>query len=315
MSKPTLLLIDDEERILRSLAMLFRGQYDLLATTDPGVALRAVTEQRVHVVVSDQRMPQMRGAELLKQVRARSPQTMRILLTGYSELDAVVASVNEGEIFRFVNKPWDAAELRDTVAQATNISASLFAAGPAAPPEPLQTETGQFVAPEVARPETILVLDDDAEIYHAVQDIVGTSQPVIWARDLDQALTALEREAIGVVVSELAVANHSVTGLLKMLKAERPEIVTIVLTPFADVSVFIGLINQGQVYRLLPKPLRRGAFSMSLASALRHHRVLRSAPALRAAHAVETIKAPEEVSVATRVMGFLSRMRRAGAAT
>ncbi|MGH8445739.1 MAG: response regulator, partial [Solimonas sp.] len=278
MSKPTLLLIDDEERILRSLAMLFRGQYELIATTDPATALRAVAEQRVHVIVSDQRMPLMRGAELLKQVRARSPQTMRILLTGYSELEAVVASVNEGEIFRFVNKPWDSEELRETVRQAAEIAASLFAAGPAAPPQPLQTETGQFVAPVVASAETILVLDDDAEIYKTVQDIVGSSQPVVWARNLDEGLAALEQDNVGVVVSELAVAQQSVTGLLKMLKAERPEVVTIVLTPFADVSVFIGLINQGQVYRLLPKPLRRGAFSMSLASALRHHRLLRAAP-------------------------------------
>ena len=313
MSKPTLLLIDDEERILRSLAMLFRGQYDLIATTDPAVALRAVSEQRVHVVVSDQRMPQMRGAELLKLVRSRSPHTLRILLTGYSELDAVVASVNEGEIFRFVNKPWDAAELRETVRQAAEISGSLFAAGPAAPPEPLQTETGQFVAPTGHQAETILVLDDDAEIYKTVQDIVGTSQPVVWARSLDEALAAFESGTIGVVVSELAVAGHSVTGLLKTLKAEYPEIVTIVLTPFADVSVFIGLINQGQVYRLLPKPLRRGAFSMSLASALRHHRLLHAAPQLRAAHSVEKIRAADESGVASRVMGFLSRMRRAGA--
>ncbi|WP_051361897.1 response regulator [Solimonas soli] len=310
--KPTLLLIDDEERILRSLAMLFRGQYALIATTDPGVALRAVTEQRVHVVVSDQRMPLMRGADLLKQVRARSPHSMRILLTGYSELEAVVASVNEGEIFRFVNKPWDAEDLRHTVRQAAEIAESLFAAGPAAPPQP---ETGQAVAPVDHAAEAILVLDDDAEIYKTVQDIVGTSQPVLWARTLDEALAAFEREAVGVVVSELALGGQSVTGLLKMLKAEHPEIVTIVLTPFADVSVFIGLINQGQVYRLLPKPLRRGAFSMSLASALRHHRLLRTAPALRAAHAVERIRAPEESSVASRVMGFLTRMRRAGAAS
>ncbi|NKF21742.1 response regulator [Solimonas marina] len=313
MNKPTLLLIDDEERILRSLAMLFRGRYELIATTDPGVALRAVTEQRVHVAVSDQRMPMMSGAELLKQVRARSPQTTRILLTGYSELDAVVASVNEGEIFRFVNKPWDATELRQTVQQAAAIADSLFAAGPAAPPMPLQTETGQFVAPVANTAEAILVLDDDAEVYHAVQDIVGRSQPVVWARDIDQALAALEREPVGVVVSEIAVARQSVTGLLKTLKAERPEIVTIVLTPFADVSVFIGLINQGQVYRLLPKPLRRGAFSMSLASALRHHRLLRSTPTLRVAHAVEPVRAPEESGVASRVMNFLGRMRRAGA--
>jgi DNA-binding NtrC family response regulator len=308
--KPTLLLIDDEERILRSLAMLFRGSYTLHATVDPQDALALVERERVHVVVSDQRMPMMRGADLLREVRNRSPNTMRILLTGYSELDAVVASVNEGEIFRFVQKPWDAQELRDTVRQAADISAALFNAGAHAPPSPLLTETGTFVAPPPApQAEAVLVIDDDAEVYAIVKDIVGSSQPVFWARSLDQALELIAAQHIGVVVSELAVGGDSVTTLLKLLKAEHPEVVAIVLTPFQDVAVFIGLINQGQVYRLLPKPVRRGAFSMSLASALRHHRALREAPNLRAAHKVESLRQPEELSVAGRVMGFLSRIR------
>ena len=89
--KPTLLLIDDEERILRSLAMLFRGSYQVHATVDPHEAIALVERERVHVVVSDQRMPVMRGADLLREVRSRSPNSMRILLTGYSELDAVVS--------------------------------------------------------------------------------------------------------------------------------------------------------------------------------------------------------------------------------
>jgi DNA-binding NtrC family response regulator len=308
--KPMLLLIDDEERILRSLAMLFRGVYTLHATVDPQDALAVVERERVHVVVSDQRMPLMRGADLLREVRNRSPNTMRILLTGYSELDAVVASVNEGEIFRFVQKPWDAQELRDTVRQAADISTALFNAGAYAPPSPLLTETGTFVAPQPEpQAEAVLVIDDDAEVYAIVKDILGSSQPVLWARSLDQALELIAAEPIGVVVSELAVGGESVTTLLKLLKAEHPEVVAIVLTPFQDVAVFIGLINQGQVYRLLPKPVRRGAFSMSLASALRHHRALRDAPGLRAAHKVETLRQPEDLSVAGRVMGFLSRIR------
>ncbi|HEX4895191.1 MAG TPA: response regulator [Solimonas sp.] len=314
---PTLLLIDDEERILRSLAMMFRGHYDLHTTTDPQEALALVAAKPVHVVVSDQRMPLMRGAELLQKVRERSPCTMRILLTGYSELDAVVASVNEGEIFRFVNKPWDAQELRDTVRQAAQISASLLAAGRSAPPSPLMTETGSFVAP-LALPEfaeTLLVIDDDAEIMRAVQEIVGNQQPVVWARSLEEAMLAIERHNVAVIVSELAVAGESVTGLLKLLKAQHPEIVTVVLTPFQDVSVFVGLINQGQVYRLLPKPLRRGAFGMSIASALRHHRLLKAAPDLRAAHAVVRTTASEDPGVSTRVMGFLSRLRGRNSAT
>ena len=78
--KPTLLLIDDEERILRSLAMLFRGSYQVHATVDPHEAIALVERERVHVVVSDQRMPVMRGADLLREVRSRSPNSMRILL-------------------------------------------------------------------------------------------------------------------------------------------------------------------------------------------------------------------------------------------
>ncbi|AXQ28455.1 response regulator [Solimonas sp. K1W22B-7] len=310
--KPTLLLIDDEERILRSLAMLFRGDYRLHTTTDPHEALAIIGREPVHVIVSDQRMPIMRGAELLRQVREKSPNTMRLLLTGYSELEAVVASVNEGEIFRFINKPWDAAELRDTVRQAADISRSLMAAGPVAPPQPLFTETGSFVAPALVKPsETLLVIDDDAEVVQAVQEIVGPSMAVLWAQTLDQAMTAIEQHEIAVIVSELVVKRETVTPLLKLLKAHHPEVVTVVLTPFQDVSVFIGLINQGQVFRLLPKPVRRGPLGMNIASALRHHRALRDAPKLRVAYQVEKIRQPEEAtgSVANRVMGLLSRIR------
>lgn len=316
-TKPTLLLVDDEERILRSLTMLFRGQYEVIATTDAREALSVIGNQTVHVIVSDQRMPIMRGADLLRLVREKSPNTMRILLTGYSELEAIVASVNEGEIFRFINKPWDAQELRDTVKQAADISYALRGAGATAPPAPLLTDTGSFVAPAMPpqQAETILVIDDDIEVVRAVKEIVGESQPVIWAQSLDNAMELIEQQQVAVIVSELAVGRESVTAMLKLLKAEHPEIVTIVLTPFQDVSVFIGLINQGQVYRLLPKPLRRGSFSMSIASSLRHHRMLKAAPLLRKAHAVEQLKQPEEIGVATRVMGFLSRLRGRNSAT
>ncbi len=301
-NRPVVLLVDDEERILRSLAMLFRDRYEVLATTDAREALAIVGRRAVHVLVSDQRMPIMRGAELLRLVRQKSPDTMRILLTGYSELDAVVASVNEGEIFRFISKPWNATELRDTVRQAADISLALHCAR-----ESPATEATRSASAPAA--EAILVIDDDIEVMRTVQDIVGTAQPVLWADTLDAAMALIERNGISVIISELAVGRENVTALLKLLKADRPEIVTIVLTPFQDVSIFIGLINQGQVYRLLPKPLRRGSFSMSISSALRHHRALKAAPMLRQTHAVETVGPAEDAGVATRVLGFLARLR------
>lgn len=318
--RPTVLLVDDEERILRSLAMLFRMQYEVRATTDAHEALRILETERIHVIVSDQKMPIMRGADLLKQARQKSPNTMRLLLTGYSELDAVVDSVNEGEIFRFLNKPWDANEIKATVAQAVQIAIASFEAPPVptaslavAPPlvapsaAQLLTETGSFVAPMAS--EHILVIDDDVEVARTVQEMVGPNQPLHWARSLDEAFGWLEREPVGVIISELDVGGERLTGALKALKAQHPEVVTIVLTPFQDIGILVGLINEGQVYRLLPKPIRKGPLAMNLASALRHHRALKAAPKLAARHVVQPIKAAEEVSVAGRVMGFLSRLR------
>ena len=314
--KPTLLLVDDEERILRSLAMLFRGQYQVQTTTDAREALNILERGRVDVIVSDQKMPIMRGADLLREVKERSPNTMRILLTGYSELDAIIASVNEGEIFRYINKPWDANELRTTVDQAAQIAAALFNT-PAAEPAPVTAvravTAAEMVPAAPSLAEGILVIDDDAEVFQSVQQIVGSSQPVHWARNLDDAFTLLERHAVGVIVSELVVARESLTAALKLLKAQHPEVVTIVMTPFQDTGVLINLINQGQIYRLLPKPVRPGPLGMNIASALRHHRVLKSSPQQRGRHVVEKIRQPEELSVASRVLGFLGRLRGRGA--
>lgn len=300
MEKANLLLVDDEERILRSLAMLFRGAYNVHMTVDANQALEIIQRERINVIVSDQRMPIMRGADLLRLVKEKSPNTMRVLLTGYSELESVVASVNEGEIFRFVNKPWNSDELKAIVSQATEISRQLFAT-------PLPS-----IGPEIVPAgSAIMVIDDDAEVVAVIKEIVGPAQPVLWAKSLEEAMGYLETCDIGVIISELVVQRDNISAFLKMLKGQHPEIVTIVLTPLNDAGIFINLINQGQVFRLIPKPLRRGPFGMNITSALRHHQMLKASPRLRVIHAVEAIRAPqpEESGVATRVMGFLGRLR------
>jgi len=320
-SKPKLLLVDDEERILRSLAMLFRLQYDLRTTTDASEALRIVEREPIHVIVSDQKMPLMRGADLLKQVKEKSPHTMRLLLTGYSELDAVVDSVNEGEIFRFLNKPWDAQDLRSTVAQAMEIALASFAtpaqmpgtlpeSAPAIAPSAAQlmNQTGSFVSPMSV--DHILVVDDDPEVARVIQEIAGPNQPVQWARSIDEAFTRIAEGHIGVVVAEIEVGGERFTGALKALKRHHPEVVSMVITPFNDAGTLIGLINEGQIFRLIPKPIRKGPLAMNLASALKQHRLLKSAPKpLVERFAVQPARAADEVSLGSRVMGLLSRLR------
>ncbi|MGL4233373.1 MAG: response regulator, partial [Casimicrobium sp.] len=105
--KAKVLFVDDEERIVNLLKIMFRTTYDVYTATSGQQALQIVAANPIQVIVSDQRMPEMLGIDLLSKVRELSPNTMRILLTGYSDLAAIVGSVNDGEVFRFISKPWD----------------------------------------------------------------------------------------------------------------------------------------------------------------------------------------------------------------
>src|SRR5205085_8978248 len=79
-----------------------------------------------HLIVSDQRMPNMTGVEMLRQAKEMSPNTVRILLTGYSDLASIVGSINDGEVYRFINKPWNNQDIQGVVAEACAIGAELW---------------------------------------------------------------------------------------------------------------------------------------------------------------------------------------------
>lgn len=116
---PRLLCVDDEPAILSSLRRLFRPLGYTLFTANSGAeALTLLEKEPVDVVISDMRMPQMDGAQLLEQVFSRWPDTKRILLTGYADAEAAIAAINQGKIWRYVAKPWNDQERLLTVQQA-----------------------------------------------------------------------------------------------------------------------------------------------------------------------------------------------------
>lgn len=105
---PTILCVDDEPNILSALKRLLRGKGWQVLTAEGGqAALRLLQTQAVDLVISDMRMPEMDGAQFLAQVRARWPDTVRLLLTGHSDINAIVEAINRGEIYRYITKPWD----------------------------------------------------------------------------------------------------------------------------------------------------------------------------------------------------------------
>lgn len=116
-----ILLVDDEPNITRSLRRLLTTveQYEILIADSGSEALQILEANRdVGVIISDQRMPQMTGVEFLAQARKLTPEAVRILLTGYADIDASIGAINKGAVFRYLTKPWNDEELLQVVAEA-----------------------------------------------------------------------------------------------------------------------------------------------------------------------------------------------------
>lgn len=115
----TLLLVDDEEAILSSLRRLFRRDgYHLLTATSGAEGLALLDQQTVDVILSDQRMPGMTGIDFMREARRLHPHTVRMTLSGYTDLESIIEAVNEGAVYKFLTKPWDDDLLRSHVSQA-----------------------------------------------------------------------------------------------------------------------------------------------------------------------------------------------------
>jgi len=120
--RPLLLLVDDEKEILASLSDQLRRSYRVVTATRGPEALEVLRQQDVSVVVSDQRMPEMTGAELLARASVLREDAVRILLTGYADLDSVIQAVNTGKIYFYLAKPWDPVQLQGIIGMAAEQS-------------------------------------------------------------------------------------------------------------------------------------------------------------------------------------------------
>ena len=113
----TLLIVDDEADVLESLRHQFHRTYRVLTSTSGAAAIDLLEQNDVEVLLSDQRMPGMPGDVLLRKARELKPDTIRMLFTGYADIQAVINAVNEGHIFRYILKPWDSIELEGIIRQ------------------------------------------------------------------------------------------------------------------------------------------------------------------------------------------------------
>lgn len=271
----TILCVDDEPRITSALKALFRREYNVLIANSGQEALDLLADNEVNVLVSDQRMPGMLGSELLTQVSRAYPQTIRILLTGFMDRQAIVDSINDGEVYRFINKPWDNFEMKEVVAEAA--AASELPAGTVFLGDGTVVEGGEdeaFIS--ATRGKAIVLIEKNQDVRNQIRRFCSQREIMVYStQNVEQAITAATtRDNVGVVIVELADQEETLQTI-NLLKQARPELVTITLTHEYDANTAVDLINQGQVFKYLASPIRSEDLYSTIDKAFRRHLYLK----------------------------------------
>jgi serine/threonine-protein kinase len=157
----------------------------------------------------------------------------------------------------------------------------------------------------------LLTIDEDAVTHSLVRELAGMRHEARHATTLEDALEVLSEGKIAIVVASLKHRSDDVVGALKTLKRYSPGTLTIAVSPLGDSYGLIELINQGQIYRFLPKPLSRELLRRSLQSAIDHYRRIKAVPMLVARHVVEETPSAAEppASLSARLLGYWRRIR------
>jgi DNA-binding NtrC family response regulator len=309
--KPVLLFVDDEERIVKLLKIMFRSEYEVYTATSAREALAVLETIPVDVLISDQRMPEITGIQLLSQVRERWPETVRLLLTGYSDLVAIVGAVNEGEVYRFINKPWNQAELRAVIAEAVDSAQNARTIRQTvAPIWRDDTNTPFSVASQL-----LAIEGCDADRQEVVEMFTYDFR-VHAARTLKEAIDILTHEQIGVIVSNAEVDGVDITDVLAEIGRIDPAITMVVMTEKPSSETIINLINSGRIYRFAMQPLSPNLFRLAVHAAMReHHRRLADPRVVKRRMLLEASKESESDGMYNSLVQNLRRFTEVSRAT
>jgi DNA-binding NtrC family response regulator len=268
---PKVLCVDDEPALLRSLRWLLRGEFEVTIASDPAQALAILGADRFDVIISDQRMPGMTGTEFLQHAKVTAPHAMRLLLTGYADFGAVVSALNDGDVFRYISKPWDNTKLIRAVQEAARLARMS------------RTRWSDFQdthAPEDADepPEELLLVEPDPALRLAVQQAGLENARVMVADDSADALTLLEQRPVAVVVIRQTRGSGGTNNLVRAIKRRKPRLSVVICSEEHDIHALQHLINEGLIHRYVSLPTDAGVIKQALESAIDRHRELRQKP-------------------------------------
>jgi two-component system response regulator HupR/HoxA len=211
--KPTILVVDDEPAIVSSIVRALEDEYECLGAPSAAEARKAFASREITCVLSDQRMPGEAGSEFLAWVRENHPDTLRILITGYSDFESVVAAVNKGRIYHFLHKPWEPVQLEVVIRQAVQVH-HLTAEN-----RRLQDELKS--RNQVLERENQALKADTIQAHAAFRDLIGLSAPMQRLKAKLQAL--LQSQSTVLITGESGTGKELVARALHFAGARKDK--------------------------------------------------------------------------------------------
>jgi signal transduction histidine kinase len=254
--RPTLMVVDDEPEMLHSVFDLFRLDYRVLTFERGSDALQALADDPlVDVILSDQRMPEMTGVELLRRAKKIRHEVTRLLFTGYADIKAVIDAINQGNVFRYVAKPWDPDEMLATVRQAVE-QHDLIA-------EKLQLlrdlkETNKRLV-EAGRLKSAFLEVASHELNTPVSVVLGLAE--LWKMTQAQHATPPERQWVDRIHASGKRLAGVVERMFKVIRSDDPaatiertevDLAALVRDVVSDLSPFLAARKQTVDLRLAP---------------------------------------------------------------
>lgn len=294
-----ILLVDDEPNVLSALQRELQDDYAVQTFSDPLKALQYSEKNHFDLVISDYKMPEMNGIEFLKQFGKLEPDAIRLILSGQADFNALIGSINETHIYRFLDKPWNKNVLATTVAEALahreQVQVNLRLA------ECCRQQLHWQRAQNPDRIYQVLVVDDEPNMLSAIardmnargnwhdllMSMLQQVDPTIplERRDLrfnvvtaTSPVMALERAKqfnYDVVISDYLMPEMDGLRFLEAFRKIQPDAARILLSGQANKDVLVKAINNSEIYGYISKPWHEYALISTLSKAIDYHDLLR----------------------------------------